>query len=83
MTGEIIQIGAVIINNLVEMEIEDKYSELIRPKYYKKIHKDVTAVTDLTNEIVDKGRDFKTVCQEFWIGVEMIAHLLRGVKMTS
>ena len=70
LPGEIIQIGAVKIESLTDPEITAKYSELVRPRYYTKIHKEVTEVTDLTDEIVSKGRPFEVVCPEFleWCG---------------
>ncbi len=63
--GEIIQIGAVKIDNLNDLNITDQYSEIVRPIYYTKMHKEVTEVTDLTDEVINKGRPFKEVCSEF------------------
>lgn len=68
--GEIIQFGAVRIDNLRDLNIVEKYSEIVKPVYYTKISKNVTEVTDLTDEIVERGRPFEVVCREFldWCG---------------
>ena len=68
--GEIIQFGAVKIDSLQDLNIIDKYSEIVRPVYYTKMNKNVTEVTDLTDEIIEQGRSFEVVCNEFlkWCG---------------
>ena len=68
--GEIIQFGAVKIDNLEDLNINDRYSEIVRPVYYTKMNKNVTEVTDLTDEIIEQGRPFEVVCNEFleWCG---------------
>lgn len=70
LPGEIIQFGAARIDNLQELNIVDKYSEIVKPVFYTKMQKHVTEVTDLTDEIVSQGRPFETVCREFldWCG---------------
>ena len=68
--GEIIQFGAVKIDDLQNLNITDKYSEIVKPVFYTKIQKHVSEVTDLTDEIVSTGRPFDVVCREFldWCG---------------
>ena len=68
--GEIIQFGAVKVDNLHDLNIVDRYSEVVKPVFYTKIQKQVTEVTDITDEIVSNGRLFVDVCQEFlnWCG---------------
>ncbi len=68
--GEIIQIGAVKIDNLQELNITDRYSEIVRPVYYTKMNKHVTEVTELTDDDLMQGRPFTEVCKEFleWCG---------------
>ena len=70
LTGDIIQFGAARIDNLENMNIVDKFSEVVKPVYYTKMHKEVTNVTDMTDETISKGRPFKEVCDEFlkWCG---------------
>lgn len=70
LSGEIIQFGAVKIDSLNDLNIIDRYSEIVRPVYYTKMNKHVTEVTDLTDEIIEQGRPFETVCREFldWCG---------------
>lgn len=68
--GEIIQFGAVKIDSLRDLNIIDKYSEIVRPVFYTKMNKNVTEVTDLTDEVIEQGRPFEVVCNEFldWCG---------------
>lgn len=70
LSGEIIQFGAVKIDNLENLNITERYSEIVRPIYYTKMNKEVTEVTDLTDKIINTGRPFKEVCTEFleWCG---------------
>ena len=70
LSGEIIQFGAVRIDDLQDLNIVDKYSEIVKPVFYTKMNKHVTEVTDLTDEIISKGRPFEVVCREFleWCG---------------
>ena len=63
LSGEIIQIGAVRVNE--QMEITEKYCEFIKPEYYKKMNRDVTELTDITNEMIADGRPFREVITEF------------------
>ena len=68
--GEIIQIGAVKIDNLQELNITDRYSEIVRPVFYTKMNKHVTEVTEMTDDDLTQGRPFTEVCAEFleWCG---------------
>jgi len=70
LSGEIIQFGAVKIDILKDLNITEQYSEIVKPVYYRKMHKQVTEVTDITDEIISKGRPFEVVCREFleWCG---------------
>ena len=74
LNGEIIQFGAARIDNLEEMNIVDKFSEIVKPIYYTKMNKEVTTVTDLTDETILQGRPFEEVCTEFleWCGDEYV-----------
>ena len=68
--GEIIQFGAVKIDDLQNLNIIDRYSEIVKPVYYNKMNKRVTEVTELTSDDLSNGRPFAEVCQEFlkWCG---------------
>ena len=70
LSGEIIQFGAARIDSLETMNIMDKYSEIVKPVFYTKMHKEVTRVTDITDATISRGRPFKEVCSEFleWCG---------------
>ena len=72
LSGEIIQLGAVKIDSLEQLNIVDRYNEIVKPVFYTKMNKHITEVTDLTDEIVSQGRPFETVCREFldWCGDE-------------
>jgi DNA polymerase III alpha subunit (gram-positive type) len=68
--GEIIQFGAVKIDSLDDLNITDRYSEMVKPVFYTKMHKRVTEVTELTDADLATGRPFTEVCAEFleWCG---------------
>lgn len=68
--GEVIQIGAVKLDE--NFNVLGTYSEIIKPVYYTKMFKEVTQLTDITDEIISDGRPFTEVCQEFldWCGNE-------------
>ena len=68
--GEIIQFGAVKIDSLQDLNIVDRYSEIVKPAFYTKMNKHVTDVTELTDEVIGQGRPFEAVCREFfeWCG---------------
>ncbi len=68
--GEIIQFGAVKIDNLKDLNIVERFSEIVRPVFYTKVHKRVNEVTELTDSDLASGRPFKEVCAEFleWCG---------------
>ena len=74
LSGEIIQFGAVRIDDLQDLNIVDKYSEIVKPVFYTKMNKHVTEVTDLTDEIISQGRPFEVVCSEFleWCGDDFV-----------
>ena len=68
--GEIIQFGAVRIDNLQDRNIAERYSEIVKPVFYTKMNKHVTEVTELTDDDLAGGRPFTEVCAEFleWCG---------------
>lgn len=68
LSGEIIEIGAVRVNG--DMEILEKYCEFIKPEMYRKMNREVTKLTDITDEMIAGGRPFPEVITEFlnWCG---------------
>ncbi len=57
LTGEIVQIGAVKLSR--RFKIKKEADILIRPQYYKKMHRKVSRITGLKNEDVKKGMSFQ------------------------
>ena len=70
LSGEIIQFGAVRIDDLQNLNILERYSEIVKPVFYTKMNKHVTEVTELADDDLNTGRPFTEVCQEFlrWCG---------------
>lgn len=68
LTGEIIQIGAVKLNS--DLEIVDKFSMLVKPKYLKYMHKHVSELTGITAEKLKQGVPFLAAFHHFqsWCG---------------
>jgi len=68
LEGEIVEIGAVRVDE--NMEILEQYCEFIKPECYKKMNRQVTELTDITNDMVDHARPFAEVMTEFlnWCG---------------
>lgn len=53
LVGEIVQIGAVKLNR--RFKIKKELNLLVRPQYYRKMHRKVSRITGLSNEDVKKG----------------------------
>ena len=70
LTGEIIQIGAVKLNE--RMDIVDHFTMFIKPQYLPRMHKHVRELTGITSRELDHGVPFKTAMQHFqnWCGDE-------------
>ena len=54
LTGEIIQIGAIKLNQT--LEVVDSFNERIAPQYYTELHPKVAEITKLSNR--NLWRDF-------------------------
>lgn len=65
---EIIEIGAIKLDS--NGIILDEFSEIIKPVIYKEIHFKTKEVIYLQMNDLEKGKDFKTVCEKFlkWCG---------------
>lgn len=68
LNGEVIQIGAVKLNEKFEMT--DKIKIAIKPKYYKRMNKKVAALTSITNEDIKNGISFEEASDKLrsWCG---------------
>lgn len=76
LTGEIIQIGAVKLNE--KMDIIDHFTMFIKPQYLPRMHKHVRELTGITTHELNHGVPFKTAMQYFqkWCGDEYMLHFL-------
>lgn len=69
LRGEVIQIGAVKMDK--NMRICGSYQVIVKPKYFKKLHRHVSALTGISQEQMDSGmtlpeaeRSFREWCGE-------------------
>lgn len=69
LRGEVIQIGAVKLDK--NMRICGSYQVIVKPKYFKKLHRHVSALTGISQEQMDAGmplpeaeRSFREWCGE-------------------
>lgn len=72
LTGEIIQIGAIKLNQT--LEVVDSFNEQIAPQYYTELHPKVAEITKLSNRDLQKGKGFHTVFNSFcdWCGDDFV-----------
>ena len=72
LKGEVIQIGAVKLND--SFEIVDTFKALISPVYYKKMHSKVSKLTKIKTGDLKNGRPFKEAFESFrtWCGDEFV-----------
>ncbi|HIW48787.1 MAG TPA: exonuclease domain-containing protein [Firmicutes bacterium] len=79
MPCEIIQIGAVKLNET--MEVKETYSVLVQPKLYQKMHPKVQKITGIRWEMLKNQPHFPAVYQDFlrFIGPEMAVLCSWGV----
>ncbi len=68
LRGEIIQIGAVMLNS--RMEIIDDFKMLVSPVYYKRMNSHVTKITGIRTADLKYGMPFEEAVEEFrdWCG---------------
>lgn len=68
LTGEIIQIGAVKLNDA--FEIVDRYVKLVKPVFYPKLHFKVKELTGISKEDLKEASSFSQVLPDFlaWCG---------------
>ena len=68
LRGEVIQIGAVKLDE--KMNICGSYQIIVKPKFYKKLHKHVSELTGITQEQMDLGTALPEAAERFrrWCG---------------
>lgn len=72
LRGEVIQIGAVKLDK--NMRICGSYQIIVKPKYYKKLHKHVSELTGITQEQMDVGTPLTVAAESFkrWCGEDFV-----------
>ena len=68
LRGEVIQIGAVKLDK--DMNICGSYQIIVKPKYYKKLHRHVSELTGISQEQMDMGTLLPEAAERFrkWCG---------------
>ena len=68
LRGEVIQIGAVKLDK--NMNPCGSYQTIVKPKYFKKLHKHVSVLTGITQEQIDLGVSLPEAAERFrkWCG---------------
>lgn len=68
LRGEVIQIGAVKLDK--NMNICGSYQIIVKPKYFKKLHKHVSELTGISQEQMDVGTPLPEAAERFkrWCG---------------
>lgn len=68
LRGEVIQIGAVKLDK--NLHICGSYQIIVKPKYFKKLHKHVSELTGITQEQMDVGTPLTVAAESFkrWCG---------------
>lgn len=68
LRGEVIQIGAVKLDE--QLNICGSYSVIVRPRFFRRIHRHVMRLTGITQEIIDRGMPLAEASESFraWCG---------------
>ena len=68
LRGEVIQIGAVKMDS--KMNICGSYQIIVKPQYFKKLHRHVSELTGITQEQMDEGTSLPEAAERFkkWCG---------------
>ena len=68
LRGEVIQIGAVKLDK--DMNICGSYQIIVKPKYFKKLHRHVSELTGITQDQMDEGTPLTEAAERFkkWCG---------------
>ena len=72
LRGEVIQIGAVKLDK--NMRLCGSYQVIVKPKYFKKLHRHVSALTGITQEQMDMGAPLTAAAESFkeWCGKDFV-----------
>ena len=72
LPDEIVQIGAAKID--LKAKVLDTFSQIIKPVYYTKLNRDVSDLTLLRNEDLERGLPFREVMDAFraWCGSSFV-----------
>ena len=72
LRGEVIQIGAVKLDK--NMQICGSYQVIVKPKYFKKLHRHVSKLTGITQEQIDRGMPLTVAEHSFreWCGKDFV-----------
>jgi inhibitor of KinA sporulation pathway (predicted exonuclease) len=72
LRGEVIQIGAVKLDS--RLNICGSYQIIVKPKYFKKLHRHVSALTGITQEQMDMGTPLTEAAERFkkWCGKDFV-----------
>ena len=68
LRGEVIQIGAVKLDE--ELNICGSYSVIVRPRFFRRIHRHVMRLTGITQDMIDRGMPLAEAAESFraWCG---------------
>ena len=72
LRGEVIQIGAVKLDK--NMQPCGSYQIIVKPKYFKKLHRHVSELTGITQNMMDMGAPFPEAVKSFrkWCGKDFV-----------
>ena len=72
LRGEVIQIGAVKLDK--NMNICGSYQIIVKPKYFKKLHRHVSELTGITQAQMDMGTPLPEAAERFkkWCGKDFV-----------
>jgi inhibitor of KinA sporulation pathway (predicted exonuclease) len=72
LRGEVIQIGAVKLDK--NMNICGSYQIIVKPRYFKKLHRHVSTLTGITQEQMDMGTPLTEAAERFkkWCGKDYV-----------
>ncbi len=72
LTQEIIQIGAVKLNEGLEQT--DSFCAFVKPTAYPKMNRDVQELTEITTEMIHSGKPFPETVEDFlkWCGEDPV-----------
>ena len=72
LRGEVIQIGAVKLDK--NMNPCGSYQVIVKPKYFKKIHRHVSVLTGITQDQMDLGMPLPEAAEKFrkWCGKDFV-----------